>query len=281
MREWAISEAKILINDIEYREKHQVEIQRMENQYKSSKLNSERTQYLSHEIKKEDVKDEIKVNEEEEIELNESENKELESISNKRKIPNKIISSLFLKKDSENVSEISSINGENENEDDNTEDLQNKNLEALRKRIERMKSNEMNQNKKRSLKCVALSVLFIEYLKKMVDQHRPTMAIEFERNLSQISKPYQTLTCNYLKLYSLSVFRSIQRSKITLIGFNTKRIFSIFNTFKNNTSSDDTILWIRVHILKLIQCFNKYLQVLDNSLIQFFNSHLLTCNGLQ
>lgn len=238
LTEWALSEAKSLINDIEHNEKTRIPY--IENEHKSANYEDKATlTNLNQDIKAIEIKPEFKVNE--------------------SKAPQQMISGLFLNDivfgdNISNISTTKSSDSEDKN-DGNTQDLENKNLEALRKRIDKMKSNKYE---KRSLKCVVQSILFIEYLKKMVDEHRPKMAIEFERNLSQIIKPYQTLTCNYLKLYSLSVFRSIQRSKISLNGFNTKRI-----------------LWIRVHILKLIECFNKYLQVLDDSLIEFFNSHLL------
>ena len=273
-------------------EKHQLEIQRLQQQqYDHELLTPQQSNDNTNHNNKSGINSARKEEEEEQKQRNEddvengSNGQEVPetSLLNKPTAPNRIISSLFIKRSEGNdnvnniidgVSDISSIKSDTEEDQQNTEELQNRNLEALRKRIERMKSNQYDT--KPSFKCVALSVLFIEYLKKMVDQHRPAIAIEFERNLSQISKPYQTLTCNYLKLYSLSVFRSIQRSKITLIGFNTKRIFSIFNAFKADTSSGDTTLYIRVHVLKLIECFNKYLQVLNGSLIEFFNSHLLS-----
>ena len=195
-----------------------------------------------------------------------------------------LISDLFCKNkdddndnDNEYYSDVSSINGDDKEDEENTQDLHNKNLEALRKRIEQMKSSSDNNKNHKSFKCGALSVLFIEYLKKMVDQNRPKLAIEFDRNLFQILKPYRTLTCNYLKLYSSSVFRSIQRNKMSLIGFNHSFIAKVFTNLTKikNEISGDALLFIRVHILNLIDCFNKYLQNIEHVLIEFFNGHLL------
>eukprot|EP01083_Nonionella_stella_P045202 121495_1 len=191
---------------------------------------------------------------------------------------NAIIAELFGKK-SDNHSDTSSVSSSRSDNggDGDIQEAQNKKLEALRKRIERMKSQQSNKSK--SLKSIALSVVFIESLKRMVARNRPKKAAEFNRTLSQILKPYTTLTCNLLKLYSAPVFRSIMRNKITLIGYSkTKDIFTSIFKLKSNIKShvdDDGLLFIQVHVLKLIQCLSKYIQNAPDVLMEFLNGYLL------
>lgn len=316
MTEWASSQAKLLLSDIEIQEKQQHE----DYLYRSSQNNTgfhpkyghPRTDRNGiHGANASDVISSTKgidypghqeeAKEEEQVSDSNVQNESTSKAFDFRALSgDDIIAGLFGKKlkknengnllenDGGNEDDTSSIGSDetsfktNDNAN-STDEAHNRKLEALRQRISKM---GVDTKSCKSLKGVAKAVLFIEYLKEMRRSKRPAVKEEFQGNLNAMildkksgdKGPCTKLTCNLLKMYSSSVFRSIHRSKITLVGYALNKPTGILGKLwkgRDKEPNEDSTMFIRVHVLKLLNTLNEYFKNVPKVLMDFFNGYLL------